>query len=143
MGLASKEINIMDYKVKLKLNTKLSLIIGNSGVGKSLIYNYFRRQSRANSSDVFCINVDDIDRYRDGVLDELKHHSNKLIVIDNADIILSKDMHKYIVREQSNAYLLFGRSVNGLWATDDNIAMLVRNNEQKLFYLDYCLKAKD
>ena len=49
----------------------------------------------------------------------------KLIVIDNADILLSDDIRKYISLDDKNQYLIIGRNPKNLFATKENLFELV------------------
>lgn len=48
----------------------------------------------------------------------------KLIVVDNADLLLTDEIRKHIVLDGKNQYLLIGHPRN-LYATKDNIFELV------------------
>ena len=50
----------------------------------------------------------------------------KLIVIDNADILLDNDTRKYISLDDKNQYLIIGRNPKNLFATKKNLLELVR-----------------
>ena len=39
-----------------------------------------------------------------------------------------------------NTYIMFGRNVEGLWITENNIASLIRDDKNKKIYLDYYFK---
>jgi hypothetical protein len=41
-------------------------------------------------------------------------------VIDNADVILSDDVRKYIALDDKNQYLIIGRNPKNLFATKEN-----------------------
>ena len=59
----------------------------------------------------------------------------KLIVIDNADILLDDDTRKYISLDDKNQYLIIGRNPKNLFTTSDNLFELVseKNGEQTKF----------
>ena len=48
-----------------------------------------------------------------------------MIVIDNADILLSDDIRKYISLDDKNQYLIIGRNPKNLFATKENLFELV------------------
>ena len=143
-----KEINfnIFDYKAHLCLDDSLTLIAGDSGIGKTLLFNYFDRQSHMRN-DIKCINSRYVDMtckksnkqslYITGLL---KDTSGALVVIDNADILLTSKVREFIVMDSRNTYVLFGRNVTGLWTTENNIAELVRDDVRKRMYLNYYFK---
>ena len=45
----------------------------------------------------------------------------KLIVVDNADLLLTDEIRKHIALDDKNQYLLIGRDPRNLYATKDNI----------------------
>lgn len=51
--------------------------------------------------------------------------TGKLIVIDNADILLDDDTRKYISLDDKNQYLIIGRNPKNLFTTSDNLFELV------------------
>ncbi len=51
----------------------------------------------------------------------------KLIVIDNADILLDDEIRKYISIDGDNQYLIIGRNPKNLFATKENLFELVSN----------------
>ena len=47
--------------------------------------------------------------------------NGKLIVIDNADVLLNNDMRKYIALDDKNQYLIIGRNPKNLFTTKENL----------------------
>lgn len=138
--------NIFNYKVHLCLDNYLTLITGDSGIGKTLLFNYFDRQSHIRN-DIKCINsryVDMACKKSNGqslyITRILKDTSGALVVIDNADVLLTSKVRDFIVMDSRNTYVLFGRNVTGLWTTENNIAELVRDDARKGMYLNYYFK---
>ena len=62
----------------------------------------------------------------------------KLVVIDNADILLNDDTRKYISVDDRNQYLIIGRNPKNLFATKENLFELVSKKvgEQTLFTIE-------
>ena len=56
------------------------------------------------------------------ILMEIK---GKLIVIDNADILLDNETRKYISMDEHNQYLIIGRNPKNLFTTKENLFELV------------------
>lgn len=138
--------NIFNYTVHLSLDDYLTLITGDSGIGKTLLFNYFDRQSHIRN-DIRCINS----KYMDMICKKsneqslclirlLKDTSRTLVIIDNADVLLTSKVRDFIVMDSRNTYVLFGRNVTGLWTTENNIAELVRDDVGKGMYLNYYFK---
>lgn len=140
------QAKIFEYKAELLLDDSLTLINGDSAIGKTLLFNYFERQSYG-SSDIHCFNAKYIYKLNNNktkALNEfstkLKSIKNGLIVIDNADTILNDAIREQIAYDGNNTYIIFGRNVTGLWVTENNIARLVKNTVNKKLYLDYYFK---
>ena len=58
-------------------------------------------------------------------LHRISGETGKLIVIDNADILINDDTRKYISFDDKNQYLIIGRNPKILFATSDNLGELV------------------
>lgn len=68
--------------------------------------------------DILCINYLD---YQKDILDMICKVQGKLIVIDNADILLDDRTRKYISLDGKNQYLIIGRNPKNLFATKENL----------------------
>ena len=55
----------------------------------------------------------------------ISQENGKLIVIDNADILLDDDSRKYISLDDKNQYLIIGRNPKNFFATKENLFELV------------------
>jgi hypothetical protein len=84
--------------------------------------------------DILCLNYLD---YQKDIAGIIKAAEKKLIVIDNADIILSDDVRKYIALDDKNQYLIIGRNPKNLFATKENLYELVseKQGEQTILRL--------
>ena len=94
--------------IDLKFNSRITVISGDSGTGKSFIYRALVNSSRAESVDglqTACFNYTNVDF----VSDNIRKCHGALIVIDNADIILSKEDRDYIIDDIDNQYIIFSR----------------------------------
>ena len=112
----------------------LTIVGGESGVGKTLLFKALENDSILGSLDAICLNYDDI---TSGIIDiTLKSSQNKLIVIDNANIILSPEQMFKISIDRSNQYIIFAHSIQGLHPTEKSIAELkVKDNKGTLEYV--------
>lgn len=72
--------------------------------------------------DILCLNYLDYHRNIKEIISQAKA---KLIVIDNADILLDDDTRKYISLDDKNQYLIIGRNPKNLFATKENLFELV------------------
>lgn len=95
---------------------------GDSGTGKTLAFSLIRECMVVNPK-LLCINYLD---YQNDIRDMISKADGKLIVIDNADILLDNDTRKYISLDDKNQYLIIGRNPKNLFATKKNLFELVR-----------------
>ena len=72
--------------------------------------------------NIMCINYQD---YYKNIKKMISEETGKLIVIDNADILLDDDTRKYISMDHKNQYLIIGRNPKNLFTTSDNLFELV------------------
>lgn len=65
---------------------------------------------------------------------------NKLIVVDNADIVLTADARNSIDmdRDSNNVYLIFGRNNTGMYIREDGFAYMIDTG--KRVYFEYPFK---
>lgn len=76
--------------------------------------------------DIVCLNYLD---YQKNIGDIIRNTERKLIVIDNADILLDDDTRKYIALDGKNQYLIIGRNPKNLFATKENLFELVSEKQ--------------
>ena len=76
-------------------------------------------------NNIVAYNYTDINK---PIFDEIKSFRNKLIIIDNCDIILSNELRKHIIFDINNQYILVGRDIRGLFLT--------KNQFKKINYKD-------
>ena len=95
--------------------------MGDSGTGKTLAFSFIR-ECMAVNPNILCINYLD---YQSDIQDMIRRSDGKLIVIDNADILLNDDTRKYISLDDKNQYLIIGRNPKNLFATKENLFELV------------------
>jgi predicted RNA-binding protein (virulence factor B family) len=114
--------------VYIPFHDTITVIGGNSSTGKSFIK--VTAQERYNDLNNRRIEVFDYKSPLD--LQILRALKNKLIIIDNADIMLSENEAavKHINGDNNNQYILFMRSENGIDVSIDNYAELQQNGKQ-------------
>ena len=59
--------------------------------------------------------------------------TNKVIFIDNADLILTHDARRSIVENQENQYVISGRDSTGLPVTNSSFAEVADNSKKITF----------
>lgn len=120
--------------IDFHFTNNLTILTGDSGEGKTLVYTILREESAADERLV-CLNYLNI---RDNILELLGRYTGKVIVIDNADILLTDEVRKYISTDISNQYLIIGRNPANLLTTKDNLFILkaARKGEETIFSLE-------
>ena len=126
---------IHGISVSVPLLDLVTIVGGDSSTGKSFIKDTV--QEYYNDAEKAVIEVFDYKRPVDiAVLRALK---NRLIIIDNADILLSDNAEvcKHINEDSYNRYLLFMRSENGIDVSADNYAELRQEGKKLTAVYEY------
>ena len=125
------------YTFNFKLNGAITVICGDSSTGKTLFYNKLMYEALSKNNEQYkFINFKDkanIDLF-------LNNFKNKVIIIDNADILIDINLSNKIYRDRSNQYILMGRRVDRYNAGRD--VAIIRENSQK-FTLRYIFMPKE
>ena len=108
------------FIVNFKFTNNITILMGDSGTGKTATFSFIR-ECMAIDSRILCLNY--LDYQKDMTI--VSNTQGKLIVIDNADILLSDDIRKYISLDDKNQYLIIGRNPKNLFATKENLFELV------------------
>lgn len=121
------------YIVDFKFENNITILLGDSGTGKTAAFSFIR-ESMAVNPKIQCINYLD---YQKDIKNTIRESQGKLIVIDNADILLDDDTRKYISLDEKNQYLIIGRNPKNLFATKENLFELMSEKvgEQTRFTL--------
>ena len=109
------------FIVNFKFTNNITILMGDSGTGKTATFSFIR-ECMAIDSRILCLNYLD---YQKDIMTTISNTQGKLIVIDNADILLSDDIRKYISLDDKNQYLIIGRNPKNLFATKENLFKLV------------------
>ena len=123
---------------KIELINKLTLIGGDSGVGKSLLFQGFQylAKEREYEGKLICINV--LDSNASNIDTLCKTNKNKVFVIDNGDLIIPIETRRYIADDKNNQYIIFARNTKGYTPLASNICALEVSTNNKGI-LDYYL----
>ena len=121
------------YIVDFDFKNNITILTGASATGKTASFSFIR-ECMAINPDIVCINYQD---YQKDIKKMLAKETGKLIVIDNADILLDDDTRKYISMDEKNQFLIIGRNPKNLFTTSDNLFELVseKMGEQTEFRL--------
>lgn len=121
------------FIVDFTFQNNITILMGDSGTGKTAAFSFIR-ECMAINPQILCLNYLDYQKNIKGILSETE---GKLIVIDNADILLNDETRKYISLDDKNQYLIIGRNPKNLFATKENLYELVSEKigEQTKFTL--------
>lgn len=122
------------YVVDFTFTTNITFLTGDSGEGKSAVFSFFKEDA-AKNPQLLCFNYLD---WNKDVMSQITSAEGKLIVVDNADLLLTDKVRKYIALDSKNQYLLIGRDPRNLYATKDNIFELVseKKGEKTVFRIE-------
>lgn len=121
------------YIVNFEFTNNITILTGASATGKTASFSFIR-ECMAVNPDIVCINYQD---YQKDIKKLIASETGKLVVIDNADILLDDEIRKYISLDDKNQYLIIGRNPKSLFTTSDNLFELVseKKGEQTEFRL--------
>ena len=121
------------YIVNFEFTNNITILTGASATGKTASFSFIR-ECMAVNPDIVCINYQD---YQKDIKKLIASETGKLVVIDNADILLEDEIRKYISLDDKNQYLIIGRNPKNLFTTSDNLFELVseKKGEQTEFRL--------
>lgn len=108
-----KQLNvrtITGYTFDIDLKGHINIIGGNSSTGKTYLCNTIRTIQRDALSDDRFEDVTIVDRNTKDILHELKSSKCGTVIVDNADMIVTKEIGDYIMGDKYNNYLIFARS---------------------------------
>lgn len=132
------QFNTGKYNFDFKLNGAITVICGDSSTGKTLFCNKLEYDAYLKGSKQYkCINFKD----KDDVDEIISRCRGKVIVIDNADILIDSKLSKKIYRDRSNQYILMGHRVDRYNAGRKGIAIIMENNRN--FTLRYIFMPKE
>ena len=109
------------YIVNFQFPNNITILTGDSATGKSASFSFIKECMAINPS-ILCLNYLD---YQKDIQNIIKQTTGKLIVIDNADILLDDETRKYISLDDKNQYLIIGRNPKNLFTTKENLFELV------------------
>ena len=105
------------FVIDFTFDSNITLLMGDSGTGKSASYSYIKECVSMNP-DILCINYLE---YQKDIGEMIRAATGKLIVIDNADVLLDDGIRKYIALDDKNQYLIIGRNPKNLFTTKENL----------------------
>lgn len=109
------------FVLDFEFTSNITILMGDSGTGKTASFSFIK-ECMALNPEILCLNYLD---YQKDIADIIKNANRKLIVIDNADVLLDDDVRKYIALDDKNQYLIIGRNPKNLFTTKENLFELV------------------
>ena len=113
------------FIVDFKFTNNITILTGDSGTGKTASFSFIK-ECMALNPNILCLNYLD---YQKDIAGIIQSANRKLIVIDNADVLLDDEIRKYIAVDDKNQYLIIGRNPKNLFATKENLFELVSENQ--------------
>lgn len=126
------------YVINFKFTNNITILTGSSASGKTATFSFIKECMAINPT-IVCFNYLD---YQKNIKELISKEIGKLIVIDNADILLDDDTRKYISLDNKNQYLIIGKNPKNLFTTKENLFELIseKNGEQTEFRIEPYLK---
>ena len=113
------------FVLDFEFTNNITILTGDSGTGKTASFSFIK-ECMALNPDIICLNYLD---YQKDIGNIIRNTEKKLIVIDNADILLDNDTRKYIALDDKNQYLIIGRNPRNLFVTKENLSELVSEKQ--------------
>lgn len=117
-----------NYILNLNFDSNVTFVTGDSGVGKSAVY-FFLQEYSSEDKRIRCFNYID---HNKGYKVSVRNSKGKLLVIDNADLLLDDKMRQYIAMDTENQYIIIGRNPRGLMLTQDDVRELDSDSKDGL-----------
>lgn len=113
------------FVLDFEFTNNITILKGDSGTGKTASFSLIK-ECMALNPDIFCLNYLD---YQKNIGDIIRNAEKKLIVIDNANILLDDNTRKYITLDDKNQYLIIGRNPKNLFVTKENLFELISEKQ--------------
>lgn len=113
------------FVLDFEFTNNITILTGDSGTGKTASFSFIK-ECMALNPDIVCLNYLD---YQKNIGDIVRNSEKKLIVIDNADVLLDNDTRKHIALDDKNQYLIIGRNPKNLFVTKENLFELVSEKQ--------------
>ena len=101
-------------EVYLHFRDRITMVRGDSGTGKSLIFQILRPLKVSEQyRNIECLNYESMSllETQDEVLKQLEKYKNKLVVIDNAELLLNESSSTFIANDEDKQYVIIGRNI--------------------------------
>lgn len=129
--------NSDEFSVKVEVRSGITVIGGDSSTFRTYYYSLMLNEAAISNDERFVFMnylYNDIDRIKNGEI------QNKIVFIDNADLIIPKDVRiKDMLAESNNQYIIFGRDVGRYTYSLDDWAKFV-SRDNNLVEMSYVIK---
>ena len=112
------------FSYDLEFDDRITLVGGDSGTGKTVLYEMLEDLRLTDEYKAIKL----FNYKSDNLLESIKQCRNNFIVIDNADILITDEVRRFVNFEFSNQYMLFLRNCDGLNVSDKSFKVLKLNN---------------
>lgn len=125
------------YRVSLDFRSYKALIMGDSAVGKSLVYQIIAKEANVGKIEARCYNHASVRALKDALVSGHFTFKNSLVIIDNADILFYQvpSLVEEINTNFSNNYLILARRAVKLDASPNVVGEL--KYEGTVFSIEY------
>ena len=124
-------------KFKLELYGTVTIVKGNSGIGKSLMCEIARQMKKSRPKKDLKIEIFDLTNKKDFSIEILSKYKNRLIIVDDANFLVYGDILKYILMDDDNYYILFRRDNYDVKLSPNYYASLSDDKKNGIFELKY------
>ena len=132
------QFNCNGVQFDLELRTNLTLIGSNSGTGKTMTFNAIK-ESSISLNEQHKIKYFSIKDVKSNSLEQIREDiintKGKLIIIDDADIILDDITRRNIAFDVENQYIILGYLVENLMLTHHNELEIKYNKDKRKIML--------
>ena len=106
-------------RAELEFRANLIFLMERAGSAKSLVFDMIRETARKDRR-ILCICSEDKKKGED-IRKTIRDTERKLIVIDDADILLTDEIRRYIAFDKKNQYLIAGKNTDNLLLSRANL----------------------
>lgn len=138
MDKCSLKLTYRKLEFEIELRKRITIIRGDSATGKSLMVKAIEAMElEKGESEYVVLNYRDSKTGYTNFVKMLKDLKGKIIVIDNADIVLDTDMRDFISQDHYNRYIIVGRITRGIKTTPNSLAEIYYDEGDNKFKLSY------
>lgn len=131
--------DIYGTEFDIQLRGNITIIDGDSATGKTFLTSIIVDKQAGMEGNTNNPNKVLVFNYKSQDLASIFTAQHKLIIIDNANILIDERLRQHINADNSNRYLLLGRSLGGIEASINHYGELIttENNGKKIITVNY------